>query len=428
MVTKSVWFWLPGQVQPVQAGMFTLEDGRGRFIYAPEYLSRANGIPLDPYSLPLGLRGAVETRRGGIFGILRDSGPDSWGKAVLQKEQGRDLSEIEILELAPGDSAGAIAVGDPTHKQDWMPWRLSDLDSAVDEWDKLQGNAHELAQIISPDTGLGGAKPKTTLEHEGELWLAKFPERNDSPWLPFLEHAALELAKECHIESCESQVKTLAMGRHTLLVKRFDRAANPEGWTRKGFASADTVLRLGDKGIGEPGRTYVAFGQELRRWCAKTGVDAKEQIRELWRRIVFNGMVGNGDDHPKNHGLIQEGRNWRLSPAFDIVPHPCVSQQFGLSMPFYLENSIRSSAVRYDYLILAASDFGYSREDAVRTMGSMAELIADKWQEYLNDIPHKERERISPAFAMSKLLGQAAKQEIQTGILPERRKGRVFER
>lgn len=428
MLTKPVWFWLPGHVKPVQAGVFTLEEGLGRFTYAKEYLDRSDSIPVDPYSLPLRLRGAVETRRGGIFGILRDSGPDSWGRAVLQKEHGRELSEIEILELAPGDSAGAIAVGDPARKQEWKPWKLSDLDAAVDDWDKLQGNGHELARILSPDTGLGGAKPKTTLEHEGELWLAKLPEKGDSVWLPHLEDAALKLARECNIESSESQVKTLDMGRHVLLVKRFDRAASPDGWLRKGFASADTVLRLGDKGIGEPGRNYVAFGQELRRWCAKSGVDAKEQIRELWRRIAFNCFVGNGDDHAKNHGVIQEGENWRLSPAFDIVPHPYSHQQFGLSMPFYLDGTTRSSAVRYDYLVLAASDFGYTREEAVHTLGSMAELIADKWRGYLQDIPASERERMTPAFAMTSVFGQAAKQEIQTGILPERRRSRGVER
>lgn len=421
MVAKPVWFWLPGHVQPVHAGVFTLDSGRGRFNYTPEYLSRPDRLPLDPYSLSLGPRGAVETRRGGIFGILRDSGPDSWGRAVLQKEQARELSEIEILELAPGDSAGAIAIGDPARKQAWKPWRLSDLDSAADEWHKLQDNSHEIAQILSPDTGLGGAKPKTTIEHEGTLWLAKLPEKGDSPWLPFLEHAALEMAKECRIDSCDSQVKTLGIGKHALLVKRFDRAATPEGWTRKGFASADTVLRLGDNGIGESSRTYVALGQELRRWCAKTGVDAKDQIRELWRRIAFNGMVGNGDDHAKNHGLVQEGGNWRLSPAFDIVPHPYTSPQFALSMPFYLDKTIRSSAVKYDHLILAASDFGYMREDAVRTLASMAEFIADKWPEYLKDITSQELTRIAPAFAMTKELGQAAKQEIKTGILPEKR-------
>lgn len=424
-IEKPVWVWLPQSVSPVLAGLFSLDEGRGRFCYDKAYLSMLESLPLDPLSLPLSRRNMVEIHHGGIFGILRDSGPDSWGRQVLQKAHGRELSDLELLEFAPGDNVGAIAVGDPGAKQGWKPWTLDDLVTAVDEWDKLQIRPHDIARFLSPDTGLGGAKPKTTVEFQGELWLAKRLERGDSPWSAFFEDAALRMAKNCgQIDVCETRVEVLAQDKPILLVKRFDRVASDQGYSRKGYASADTALRLGDKGIGEPGRTYVALGQELRRWCAKSGSDAKDQVRELWRRIAFNGMVGNMDDHPKNHGLIQEGKHWKLSPAFDIVPCPLASEQFGLSMPFYLDGNVRSSAFRYDHLIGSAIDFGYGREDAVRTLRDMAEQIMDTWAHYLGDVPQQEKDRISSAFIMADRMRLEAGAELKTGILPERKRGR----
>lgn len=421
---KDIWYWLPGETQPVLAGQFRLETDRGRFTYDTEYLARNDALPLDPISLPLSKKNFAEFKNGGIFGILSDSGPDSWGKGVLNLEHRRELQALECLEYAPGDNVGAIAVGDPARKLAWKPFQISDLDRIAESIEAVQsGLPIALQQILSPDTALGGAKPKVTVEKDGCLWLAKFTERGDYEYMPYLEHAALSMAKDCGVNACESIPGILKNGRQYLLVKRFDREAADNGWVRRGYASAATVLKLGDKGIAEPSRNYVEYGENIRRWCASKNVDAKDQARELWRRIVYNGLINNGDDHPRNHGLVQNGTNWKLSLAFDLAPYPMDNDHRALSMPFNIDrkNNIRTSHISYENLIAASKDFYYTREEAIKTLLKMSSYVLENWRNYVSELPDEVQHKTGKAFVAASILKLEAENEIRNGILKEAR-------
>lgn len=434
-MTTPVWTWLPGAGAPTLAGTFLhdVAQGVGRFRYDVEYLRRPDALPLDPISMPIARREIVETRSGGIFGVLRDSGPDSWGQSVLRHKHGRELTALEMLELAPGDGAGAIAVGDIERKLAWRPWTLADLKTATADWIAAravdpESTAAGLAEWLELGTSMGGAKPKATVLMDGELWLAKLVERGDNPYSPIFEHVALQLARECGIDSCDSEPYPLDHGQFALLVRRFDRATGLDGtYLRHGFASAATALRLGDRGLAEPGRTYPALAQEIRRWCARQNHDVAPTVKELWCRIVFNCLVGNGDDHPRNHGLLRSGAHWNLSPAFDIMPAPRGEQPWGLAMPFLLDGATRSAAVVYDNLVLAARDFGVPRTEAVPAIAEMTTKVLDLWEGRMiaAGVPAAERARIAPAFTtVAARFHAAARAEIVAGILPEARRGR----
>ena len=131
----------------------------------------------------------------------------------------------------------------------------------------------------------------------------------------------LRPARQCGISTAESRMATLR-GKDVLLIKRFDREKTNGGYTRARMISGLTVLRA-DEGVQtRPRWSYMLLVEELRRISAEPRKDA----RELFRRICFNALISNIDDHPRNHALIATADDWRLSPAYDLTPAPVVSQ------------------------------------------------------------------------------------------------------
>jgi serine/threonine-protein kinase HipA len=163
--------------------------------------------------------------------------------------------------------------------------------------------------------------------------------------------------------------------RELLLVKRFDREArSPDEITRRLYVSAHTVLGLQGAELREdPARSYVALSYELRRWCATRNVDSAQQ-RELFRRMVFNSVCGNGDDHPRNHGLVRRDDGWQLSPAFDIAPFA----HFGgtLAMAVNRDSTVSASATA---ILSDCESFGYERAEAIEYIERTAATLQAAW-------------------------------------------------
>jgi serine/threonine-protein kinase HipA len=167
---------------------------------------------------------------------------------------------------------------------------------------------------------MGGARPKTVVQDDHGLWLAKF-NRPDDRWnYARLEQAMLRLARQCGINVSESRIETVG-GKDVLLVKRFDREKTTEGFTRARMISGLTVLRSDETHDSRTRWSYVILVEELRRIVAEPEKDA----RELFRRMCFNALISNLDDHPRNHALIARNLEWVLSPAYDLTPSPVVS-------------------------------------------------------------------------------------------------------
>ena len=329
---------LPGATEFITAGRFRVSptpEGEpvGQFVYGRRYLDRSDAVELDPVELRL-RRGVYETARMvGFFGAIRDSMPDYWGRRVIERNTGyTQLEEFDYLMYGPDDRAGALGFGDtvepPPPKRIFN--RTLDLqrlqaaaDAIINEDPSLAGSAAgQVEELMLLGTSMGGARPKTVVQHGNDLWMAKFA-RHDDRWNhPRVEHGLLRLARACGQSTAESDIASVG-GRDVLLVRRFDRDRADGGFRRHRMVSALTLLRSDEDTVSRRDWSYILLADEIRRVSSAPEAD----LRELFGRMCFNAAVSNLDDHPRNHAVLAVGRNWRLSPAFDLTPSPVISRE-----------------------------------------------------------------------------------------------------
>ncbi|HZX30348.1 MAG TPA: HipA domain-containing protein [Rhodocyclaceae bacterium] len=401
--------WLSGEATPILAGEFSHDGQVGRFAYDPAYLA-AKHPALAP-DLPLRAKPHAITGGHAIFPLFLDAGPDTWGRHVLERRLERSVTEIEALSLCPTDGVGNIALGAITPER-LRVLKLDEFLAILAEQEK-GGQARNTAeeQVLDAHgdgTSLGGTKPKLTIERDGIQYLAKFPAKGDSEWLPHVECATLKLAHLCGVRAIpDPEVWRLPSGRCALLVRRFDRQALPGGQARQGYVSAHALLRLdtlsqspqdallfGTRGFTPYNlrRSYVALSEDMLRWCGSQAVH-REERRELWRRIVFNALVRNLDDHAHNHGLLCDdmGRqHWRLSPAFDLVPAAKLPQAPALCLAYrFVPGGRRSGGAKprlvwvtdaADLMAAAVEHYGYTQAEAADYLKFAAATVATQWQ------------------------------------------------
>lgn len=338
-----VYITLPGETEPVTAGRFALSVDRrgvpeGRFVYGRSYLERPNAVALDPVELKLAPRTYATAAMQGVFGALRDASPDYWGRRVIQRHLGNaQPSEMDYLLHSPDDRAGALGFGlnptPPAPKRSFN--RTLDLatvqtmaDALVrDEGQPAAGGGgdavadrDQVENLMVIGTSMGGARPKAVVEDGDGLWIAKFNRPDDTWNHARVEHAMLTLARACGLVTAESRVVDVA-GRDVLLVKRFDREKTDAGYRRARMVSALTLLRAEDTYESRDKWSYVLLAEELRRVCA----EPRQSTAELFRRMCFNALISNVDDHPRNHAVLARAADWSLSPAYDLTPAVPVS-------------------------------------------------------------------------------------------------------
>lgn len=330
-----VYITLPGKVSAITAGKFVLDQTGsgvplGRFVYGQSYLKNPEAVAIDPIELKLSNTTYSTVHLKGVFGALRDAGPDYWGRRIIEKHAGRSaLGEMDYLLDSPDDRAGALGFG----LNNVPPAPLRKFNQTLD-LAKLQGLADafikdeipsdpaapRVQELLLLGTSMGGARPKAVVQDTEGLWMAKF-NRPDDRWnYARVEYAMLRLARQCGINVSENRIETVG-GQDVLLVKRFDREKNAEGYTRARMISGLTVLRSDETNDARERWSYVILVEELRRIVAEPEKDA----RELFRRICFNALISNLDDHPRNHAFLARNIDWALSPAYDLTPSPVVS-------------------------------------------------------------------------------------------------------
>jgi serine/threonine-protein kinase HipA len=294
-------------------------------------LQRDDAVEIDPVELRLTDRTYETANLGGVFGALRDSSPDYWGRCVIGKHSGKNqLSELDYLLESPDDRAGALGFGlsakpPAPRKQFNKTIQLAKLQRIAqelmrDEIRQANDDISQVQELLLLGTSMGGARPKAVVEDDTGLWIAKF-NRPDDRWNNTrVEHAMLELARSCGIVTAKSRVEKVG-GKDVLLVQRFDRDKRARGYKRSRMISGLTLLRA-DESVQKRERwSYVLMCEELRRIVA----EPKKDAAELFRRMCFNGLISNIDDHPRNHALIAPDVDWKLSPAYDLTPSPVVS-------------------------------------------------------------------------------------------------------
>lgn len=345
-----VYITLPGDTEPVTAGRFALSVDRrgvpeGRFVYGRSYLGRPNAVAIDPVELKLAPRTYATASMGGVFGALRDASPDYWGRQVIQRHLGKaQPSEMDYLLYSPDDRAGALGFGlgqtPPAPRRTFnrtldlaMVQATADAIVAVEDPSAAadgggggkgvaEADQEQVERLMVIGTSIGGARPKAVVEDDDGLWIAKFNRPDDAWNNARVEHAMLTLARACGLVTAESRVVDVA-GRDVLLVKRFDREKTEAGYRRARMVSALTLLRAEDTYPSRDKWSYVLLAEELRRVCA----EPRQSTAELFRRMCFNALISNIDDHPRNHAVLARAADWSLSPAYDLTPAVPVSME-----------------------------------------------------------------------------------------------------
>ncbi|MCD2514369.1 type II toxin-antitoxin system HipA family toxin [Comamonas endophytica] len=405
--STPVWAWLPGATEPVRAAALSSDGRRYRFQYDPAYLAQAVGTPaLDPVELRL--KPAVLTTQE-LPGVLLDAKPAGYGQdrlnAQLHDRYQRDLTELELLEAGPADGVSAIEVcHDIDRKLRWSPPSIEGLQHELERLEEGAPGSRAMRRANGDAaTSAGGERPKATFAHQGRLWLVKMQDRGDRQGMPAMEYAAMTLAAQADIDAAPVRLQTV--GPHqALMVERFDRAGNPGTPQRSLFASAHTVLQLPPAAVrGHALRSYPILADRMRIWGRNADPSMlMRQLQQLWKRMAFNALVGNVDDHPRNHGLLFVDGAWQLAPAFDITPIWRPPQEHGAShMPVLAmaTGADGSAGVEPQRLIAASGHFGMAAEEAAQYLLETSEMIVDRWEATLRQALAPLADRRPPAYA-----------------------------
>ena len=385
-----VYVTLSGSNAQVTAGRYELAVNRngiaiGRFVYGRSYLARSDAVPLDPVELKLASRVYETTSLGGLFGALRDAGPDYWGRRVIERHSGKvQLSELDYLLHSPDDRAGALGFGlnqvPPAPKRAFnqtleLPKLQAIADALIrDEEMPDEAAMGQVEELLLVGTSMGGARPKVVVEDDEGLWLAKFNRLDDRWNTARVEHSMLILGRACGLTTAESKLIRVA-DRDVLLVKRFDRKRHQDGGYQKArMISALTLLRTEDSHRSRDKWSYLVLVEELRR----ASVKGRQDAAELFRRVAYHALISNTDDHPRNHAMIAWDRDWRLSPAYDLTPTTPISlERRDLAL-------VCGDAGRYANganLLSQCPRFLLGREEGQAIIVEMKDRVLSKWRE-----------------------------------------------
>lgn len=378
------------------------------FEYDSEWLkNNSAAASIDPDILPFG--GRQYPKHSSIFGLFADASPDRWGRILMMKKE-RIIADKEkrkpkklldsdfLLGVYDETRMGGIRLKlDPdgeflsndkeTATPPWATLRTLEEASRQFENDDVVLNERWLNQLIRPGSSLGGARPKATVvDTMGQLWIAKFPSKNDENNTGAWEKVASDLAKLCGLNVPESRLETFSKLGSTFLVKRFDR----ENGRRIHFASAMTLLGKTDGASAADGTSYL----DIASFIKSNGSNPKADLIELWQRIVFNMAVSNTDDHLRNHAFIFEKSGWKLSPLYDVNPVP-YGDELSLNV------SEDDSRISFELAIENAYRFGIDKHEAEQMLEFIRETVKDNWERLATKygIGRAKIEDMRPAFS-----------------------------
>jgi serine/threonine-protein kinase HipA len=377
-----VWTWLPGASEPVVAGRIDADGPMHTFTYARSYRQRRDAISLYEPELPLvpgPLRPVVDLT---IAGCLRDSAPDAWGqRVILARHLGHltrasDVSELSLLTylLESGtDRIGALDFQDSPTKYVPRPMSSATLEQLMGAAADIENGRllpPALAEALTRGTSIGGARPKVLLTDEGRDLIAKFSSTTDIRPVVKAEGVAMDLARRVGLNVAPVQVAEVA-GKDVLLVERFDR---PGDGQRRHLVSALTILGL-DEFTGARYGSYADLADHIRQSFTSPAAT----LRELFSRIVFNILVGNTDDHPRNHAAyINADGGLTLSPAYDICPQPRSVPQANQAMAIGRDGQRTSQIIT---CLTACETYLLSSAQAQAIIDEQIEIIRTQWDE-----------------------------------------------
>ena len=408
--TTMVVFDCTAPAAPVPVATFALKaNGDGRFGYGKFYLRRPEAFSLDPRHLPLTDGEILIPRQpDNTYGVLSDAGPNAWGAkltARLLRTANKPLpqNQVEWFLQSKHFGSGCLAFAarsDAPPQLGDIPYRSTDLSARLlDALDRYITNPDpdldaETVNLLFPGSDLGGLRPKTIVMHDGMEHIAKFSRPDDLFDVPAAEFATLQLAHLAGI--CVPSFELVQVARKSvLLIERFDRTTEGK---RIHYLSAHSILR--PKPLSVDGReyktsfSYAAIAEALRPRNDAAPVDA----HELFRRMVLNIMVGNVDDHLRNHALLmKEVGVFRLSPAFDICPHleaPMRGQNIGVGA-FGTASTIENA-------LSQCGRFFLTREEAQKIVAEV-KAVASTWRSVFaaSGVSENDMYRLAGCFSIA---------------------------
>ncbi len=398
---------------PQKMGSLFVDSLRGEesfsFEYDSSYLKNSVHIQLDPELDYFEGRQYASVKPN--FGIFEDSAPDRWGRTlmdrreqIIAREEGRkprkllgsdyllgvfDETRMGGLRFSLSDQGPFLANDSFLSVPPWISLRSLEERARQFEKEDYPHTLSWLDQLLRPGSSLGGARPKANIiDHDGHLWIAKFPSLHDRVDVGAWEMAAVMLAKLCGINVPEATIENFGSAYgSTFLTKRFDRA----GTRRIHFASAMTMLEASDGSS----RNYSYL--DIADFLLSFGAKPKEDLEELWKRIVFSIAISNTDDHLRNHGFLLDSYGWRLSPAYDLNPEP-MGQYLSLAI------SETDSSLNIELAISNAEFFGISSSRASAIAADICRIVDNNWEGLAKGyhVSRKSIEWMRPAFLASK--------------------------
>ena len=398
--------------QPVLMGSLYVNVIKGGESYSFEYdkdwlRKTCLTLTLDPELMPYSGRQYPTGKN--IFGLFADASPDRWGRVLMNKRE-RILAEKEGRKPSKlYDSDYLLGVYDETRMggirfkaNQEGPFLSDDKETAAPPWATLRtleeasrnfendetGLTEKwLNQLIKPGSSLGGARPKATVvDTKDQLWIAKFPSKNDENDTGAWEMVAHDLAALCGLNVPEAKLEKFSPLGSTFLIKRFDRM----GSKRVHFASAMTLLGKTDGASAADGSSYLDIAAFIKSY----GAQPKKDLGELWKRIVFNMAVTNTDDHLRNHAFILIDKGWILSPLYDVNPVP-----YGDELSLNVDEEDNSISI--DLAVQTAVRFGISESDAEAQAEEILKIVRDNWEKTAAGygLTRRQIEEMRPAFS-----------------------------
>lgn len=399
--------------QPILMGCLFVNVIKGgesySFEYDKDWLKKTKlTLTLDPELMPYSGRQYPTGKN--IFGMFADASPDRWGRVLMNKRE-RILASKEGRKPSKlYDSDYLLGVYDETRMGGMRfklisdgPFLSDDKETAAPPWAALRtleeasrnyekdetGLAEKwLNQLIRPGSSLGGARPKATVvDTKGQLWIAKFPSKNDENDTGAWEIVVHDLAALCGLNVPEAKCEKFSPLGSTFLVKRFDRR---EG-RRVHFASAMTLLGKTDGASASDGSSYLDIAGFIKSY----GAQPKKDLMELWKRIVFNMAVSNTDDHLRNHAFVLTSRGWILSPLYDVNPVP-----YGNELSLNVDEGDNSISI--ELAVKTAVRFGIPESDATSYAEDILRIVRDNWEKIASryGLTRRQIEEMRPAFSV----------------------------
>jgi serine/threonine-protein kinase HipA len=373
--SMSLW-WLADAVAPQSIGTLSLQDQRRKVAlsYDPAWIASPGGFALSE-DLPLQVGLMLPDARDMAAGAVDDARPDQWGERVIRLiQRPARLSLLEYLYFAGDDRFGALGVS--LLAAEYVPSTsaamptfdsLAEMHLAVQRVMGGEAISEQQRRLLQPGVSMGGARPKSLMQFDGQSWVVKFTEAGDVD-SPLIEHASMQLARLCGIQTADTLALPLPQG-HAVAVRRFDRNGNQ----RLHAQSAHVALRAAGEATG-----YPELAQLIRRLGRPDQVRAQQQ--ELFRRMVFNILIDNTDDHEKNHALVRGADGfYALSPAFDVLPSV---QGLGYQQ---MRVGVLGHEASVANALSEARAFGLTDAQAQQTVAEIASQVA-QWKAVFNSM------------------------------------------